>query len=83
MKWKAKPKAKQDEEEFVGTLRAKMSNEARNFLKPLVPIRKVERDGLIFNYYPDGHVEVISYFDLMHGMVKEMQEFKKGKKRGF
>lgn len=83
MKWKTKPKSKTNEEEFVGTLRAKMTHEARDFLKPLVPIRKVERDGLIFYYYPDGHVEVISYYDLIHGMVREMEEFKKGKGRGF
>lgn len=83
MKWKKRSKAKTHEEEFVGTLRAKMTHEARDFLKPLVPTKIVERDGLRFIYYPDGHVEVISYYDLIRGMVKEMEEFKKGKGRAF
>lgn len=73
--------APKKQEDFLGALRAEMTAEARDFLRPLFPSKIVERDGIRFIYYPDGHVEVISYFDLIRNMIEEMKEFQKGNKR--
>lgn len=84
MKWKKISKKTKHEEEFVGSLRAKMTKEARAFLKPLMPERRELKDnGLIFYYYPDGRVEVRSVYDTIREMVREIKEFRKGKNRGF
>lgn len=84
MRWKQSPKQKKSSEEFVGTLRAELSAEAREFIRPMRPVKRdIKENGLIFEYFEDGHVTVTSVYDHIQKMVEEIKQFRQGKGRGF
>lgn len=85
--WKHTSKSKEKKEkkeEFIGVLRAEMTEEARQFIRPMrVVKRDVKDDGLIFTYYADGRVTVTTKYDHLMKMVEDIKRFRAGKGRGF
>jgi len=82
--WKHTSKPKKDKEEFVGVLRAELTEEARQFIRPMrVRKRDVKDDGLIFTYYEDGRITVTTKYDHLMRMVEDIKNFRAGKGRGF
>ena len=83
-RWKHTAKRKEKKEEFIGVLRAEMTEEARQFIRPMrVVKRDVKDDGLIFTYYADGRVTVTTKYDHLMKMVEDIKEFRTGRHRGF
>lgn len=69
--WK-RTTTQKNHEEFLGTLRAKTTEETKDFLKAMLPVSRREIDGMVFETYPDGHIEVKSKYEIIKGMVKEI-----------
>lgn len=73
MKWKGKPRRKPDKEQFIGSLRANLTPEVEDFLKPMIPTKTVFRDGMRIQYFEDGRIEIESVFSVLSQMVKEIK----------
>jgi len=66
-------KRKPTKEVFVGSLRCDVDQDTESFLRPLIPVKTREIDGMIFTHYPDGHVEVQSRYEKTMEMVRDIK----------
>lgn len=72
MKWKISSKT-EEKERFYGSLRViPKDKRTSDFLRSITPTKRVIKQGLIFEYFPDGKVAVRTIYETIQEMVKEI-----------